>query len=138
MTQKEKQLLLVDLCSRLPYGVKVSKVIQNEESEYISNPFEFEYLRHKDGIIIIKNYFDNGMPDIDTICIENIKPYLRPLSSMTHKEYKEYLKTCIFSNEIGDINSLESYDWYNAHHFDYRGLIEKNLAIEAPKDMYKI
>ena len=45
-------------------------------------------------------------------------------------------KLVFFSNEIGDINTLESYDWLNKHHFDYRGLIEKGLALKAPKGMY--
>ena len=78
--------------------------------------------------------------DIDTFISEpeniltkhgiSIKPYLRPMSSMTNEE-----KTYYFAiNE----NPVTCIDWLNSHHFDYRGLIEKNLAINAPDDMYSI
>jgi len=73
-----------------------------------------------------------------------IKPYLRPMSSMTEEEKKEY-NSVVFKHEFynGDEENILYYedfdylmDWLNAHHFDYRGLIEKGLAIEAPEGMY--
>ena len=48
---------------------------------------------------------------------------------MTEEELAEYNKV-----ELSDFRRI---DWLNAHHFDYRGLIEKGLALEMPKDMYK-
>ena len=63
-----------------------------------------------------------------------LRPYLRPLSSMTEEEKFMYfqLSEC---KSIG--GKAEFIDWLNAHHFDYRGLIEKGLALEAPEGMYK-
>ena len=76
--------------------------------------------------------------------IEDVKPYLRPMSSMTEEERNEYFD---FRNqelqrvalaEVGRESTIaEISDWLNAHHFDYRGLIPMGLALEAPKDMYK-
>jgi hexokinase len=71
---------------------------------------------------------------------EDIKPYLFPLSSMTEEQKKEYRKACELDTEILSKHPMDgspfpalynSQDWLNAHHFDYRGLIEKDLAIDA-------
>lgn len=67
--------------------------------------------------------------------IEYVKPYLRLLSSMTEEEKREYKRLIAFSgNPTG---SADFIDWLNAHHLDYRGLIKKGLALEAPDGMYK-
>lgn len=69
----------------------------------------------------------------------NMKPYLRPMSSMTDDEWEEYkdLLYCVkyADNTLLAVNMFNS--WLNEHHFDYRGLIDKGLAIEAPKGMYE-
>ena len=77
-----------------------------------------------------------------------VKPYLRPFSSMTEEENEEYYNTmdketqrnypnsCDFSESIYYSKTIETFDWLNAHHFDYRGLIEMGLALEAPEGMY--
>ena len=106
MTQEEKQLLLKDLCARLPYGVK----FQGEDSNVYT--------------LDAANYFALQVEDMI------FKPYLRPMSSMSEEEYQE------FGYDVLRYTPRE-FDWLNAHHFDYRGLIEKGLAVEAPKDMYK-
>ena len=103
MTQEEKDLLLKDLCARLPYGVKVTNGIHTITLTPCS-----------DTSIIIKN--------------EHILPYLRPMSSMSEEE-RRYLQKLPFPYDF--------VDWLNAHHFDYRGLIPKGLALEAPEGMYK-
>ncbi len=113
MTQEEKQLLLKDLCARLPYGV----IVQDRNGTHTLIP---------------------GNTELGT---EYIKPYLRPMSSMTEKEEKDYIllsNHCIVTS-IGfvRIEAQILIDWLNEHHFDYRGLIEKGLALEAPKDIYK-
>jgi hypothetical protein len=61
------------------------------------------------------------------------KPYLFPLSSMT-KEQK--IECQLIKHLCSDDNSFVLFDWYNKNHFDYRGLIEIGLAIEAPEGMY--
>ena len=114
MTQKEKDLLLKDLCARLPYGVKF-------QSENIETAF---FVDTSDGEVWI-----NGT------CIDDFKPYLFPLSSMDKKQTHKFLSTC---NGYCEYNwTEETFDWLNAHHFDWRGLIPKELAIDATdKNIY--
>lgn len=135
MTQEEKDLLLQDLCARLPYGVK--GIITYDES---NTTFTVE------GI-------DNNvlhLSDAEECNIEDFKPYLRPISSMTNEDKAELNA---ITDEFGDnwfeattpeerwkccfLNSSNEIDWLNSHHFDYRGLIEKGLALEALEGMYK-
>lgn len=117
MGQKDKEMLIKDLCGRVPYRVNVC-------------------LYEKEACILIgikgnKVYLD---VDTDSFCIESIKPYLRSLSSMTEEEKVEYKHLVAFSgSSIGAANFV---DWLNKHHFDYRNLIMGGLALEAPKGMY--
>ena len=123
MTQEDKELLLEDLCARLPYGVKCSTPIGDIFTLHMLNPYE--QTPFGKGIA-----FDFGK----TYEIEYVKPYLRPMSSMTDEEWKEYRDiVCCLIEKCEGWNEV---DWLNAHHFDYRGLIEKGLALEAPKGMY--
>ena len=123
MTQEDKQLLLKDLSSRLPYGVKFLRESWNYELDQELSVIEVLEDIDKDG------YINNTK----VYTVEDIKPYLRPKSSMTEEEKEEYLK-------LGDIyygiyfDSINSIDWLNAHHFDYRGLIPKGLAIEVTEE----
>ena len=122
MTQEEKKLLLVDLCARLPYKYKykASKGVTHWHKLTLSTVTIDK---------IIDDYYDE------------VKPYLRPMSSMTEEEEKEYMNidnqsyTCPMV--YAHIPASDRIDWLNAHHFDYRGLIPMKLALEAPKDMYK-
>ena len=128
MTQEDKELLLKDLCARLPYGVKIKLIRWDiDEGMYINTTLE------PDDIERLLNVEEGNT---------EIKPYLFPLSSMTEEQEEEYdmLLTDIptYEYEGGDIVTVfESYDnWMSidyliAHHFDYRGLIEKGLAIDA-------
>lgn len=127
MTQEDKQLLIKDLCGRLPYGVKVKS--KNGEVATLVNP-----------------------PTAIQDDCWHFKPYLRSMSSMTEEELNEYeaendidvadsslaLKLNIEAKRRIYISSwYHGVDWLNAYHFDYRGLIEKGLALEAPKEMYE-
>lgn len=118
-------MVLKDLCARLPYKVKVLHKDENSKKNIITTLVGYN-----------GHYVETF---IDGLCyhleLYDFKPYLRPMSSMTDEEKKEYKHLVAFSgNHYGAANFV---DWLNAHHFDYRGLIEKNLALEAPKDMYK-
>jgi len=135
MTQEEKQLVLQDLSARLPYGV-----ICQYNCVIPCGRITLEKTNERDvlkGIIPMYDGHIGFMVGIDKInALEgDIKPYLRPMDSMTEEERKEYKHLIAFSGSPdGAANFI---DWLNAHHFDYRGLIKRGFAIEAPKDMYK-
>ena len=117
MTQENKELLLRDLCGRLPYGVKASYYGADEECETWDEV---------DGIAF--GYVEIGQYSLP---IERIKPYLFPMSSMTEEQKSDYqFITERWMNDPSHSIS-DSIDWLNKNHFDYRGLIEKGLAIDA-------
>ena len=134
MTQEEKELLLKDLCARLSYGVICDRLGKPKKllGVHPTKKFPLE--------------FDNGEYMPSNYRLEDIKPYLHPMSSMTEEEKKYISNKCGFSisGPIGGervlIMPVLAADWlidfYNEHHIDYHGLIEKGLALEAPKDMY--
>lgn len=109
MTQEDKELLLKDLCARLPYEIIL--VSPNERTTYQTD----------------------GNTAAELLVEEGWKPYLRPMSSMTEEEKKEYHGACDGYLDIY-FDSVDSIDWLNEHHFDYRGLIPKGLAIKVTKD----
>jgi hypothetical protein len=113
MSNEEKQLLLIDLCARLPHDVKIKC--------------------GREILTLNVNWLQMFQYHLD-----EIKPYLRPMSSMTEEELSFYNNHLITPGiTILEENLSEYLNWMHSHHFDYRGLIEKGLAIEAPKDMYK-
>ena len=122
MTQQEKQLLLKDLCARIPYHTLVCL----NPGAY--NKPETCLLCGVDGEEVYLNV------DSDTFRIDHIKPYLRPMSSMTEEDKVIY---SIYHDNPQNIG-YGLIDWLNELHFDYRRLIEKGLALEAPEGMYKI
>ena len=127
MTQEDKSLLLKDLCARLPYGVKC----ENFSHTYGRNVFKVTDIRDNGYICgIINNQYCSSVFDI-----LELKPYLFPLSSMTEEQKEEYvsLQQRVIYNSQGPVNLdvIKYVDWLNKNHFDYRGLIEKGLAIDA-------
>lgn len=129
MTQEQKDLLLKDLCARLPYGVKgkvSSRDCNNRECDFVATIGGKLYDRFA---VAQELWFDNV----------TIKPYLFPLSSMTEEQKEKalsLLRNCDYYLIDGIIKWLDNcpiefFDWCNKHHFDYRGLIEKGLAIDA-------
>ena len=124
LSNKDRKLLLADLCARLLYGV----IVQIPELFCASKTIDVKL----DAIFKVDDDFH--FTDDYGYLIENIKPYLRPMSSMTEEERKEYDRFIM----NGGLGSAEHFDWLNSHHFDYRGLIEKGLALEAPEEMYKL
>ena len=129
MTQEDKELLLKDLCARLPYGVKI-QVPYEDGSGYFD---EIVWEVNNDGPFHVNGW---------GIEYEYVKPYLFPLSSMTEEQEREYntLRDFVYAHhyeyediveDMGLYDNWRSIDYLNAHHFDYRGLIEKGLAIDA-------
>lgn len=117
MTQEDKKLLLKDLCARVPYHPK-GRIVN------ACNGF------------MCDEWLTCATFTMFTNITNNSRLYLRPMSSMTEKE-KEYYYDIMGAQPMWASNACELIDWLNKHHFDYRGLIEKGLAIEALEDMYK-
>lgn len=146
MSIEERELLLKDLCSRLPYYVKLWSPIADGNWAILTP-------------VVISNLMNADLS------LEQVKPYLRPMSSMTRTEALDMYTTmygeqdCLSVDEIdnkrvrylvihknvgynhvvlffNEIYSLKQIDWLNEHNFDYRCLIEKGLALEATKGDY--
>ena len=135
MTQEDKQLLLVDLCARLPYGVKL--LVEGWDSDRDCKFDTVETLIGIDDRFIYTIWDKTGDKDkhsiVEPLSILDYKPYLRPMSSMTDAEYEQYKDEEIFVPECEDnyFDCYGSIDWLNAHHFDYRNLLAKGLAIST-------
>ena len=125
MTPEDKELLIKDLCARLPYNV-ICQVEFKENGKYNSKVMLLS------GIFTDEAYFTTKGGSIYS---NEYKPYLFPLSSMTEEQKVIYGDLCysiiqsLAKNMQSELNEL--INWLNAHHFDYRGLIEKGLAIDA-------
>ena len=112
MTQKDKELLLKDLCARLPYRVHMhTNSTDNIELLDIVRDIDYE-----------DQYWINGY-----YYVEDVRPYLRSMEDMTEEEKKRWEDFCF-------IDTGEIYDFLNSNHFDYRGLIEKGLAIAVTEN----
>ena len=133
MNQKDKELLFKDLSARLLYHVRVKVWLKDGTTEEGALDLEHNY-----ADVLLNAFYYNKIIDI--------KPYLRSMSSMTEEESKEYRKTqitkwvksvdCTNGGYYEHRDTLKTFDWLLAHHFDYRGLIEKGFALEAPEGMY--
>ena len=138
MTQEDKELLLKDLCARLPYGV----IVDYKENEFETPHWKITtiYPETLDGWIGYDKRVGAGSESGSRpFKIGEVKPYLRPMSSITEEEAKEF--DVIGDNLLVNGTSTEIWntviDWLNEHYFDHRNLIEKGLALEAPEGMYK-
>ena len=123
MTQEEKELVIKDLCGRLPYSSVQIHISYEDGFKYDKT------LTYED----VKNY--SQLPACSTTIV---KPYLRPMSSMTEGErrmYKELSSNFGFT-EFHKASAI-LIGWLNQKMFDYRGLIPNGLALEAPEGMYK-
>ena len=132
MTQEDRELLLKDLNARLHCGVVVTTANPAVKFGVISG-------------ISIKGKISVSTKDADIVfdCTE-VRPYLRPMSDMTEKEKKEYTsfvfeQPFLQKDKIVGLGSVPMcIDWLNQHYLDYRGLIEKGLALRAPDGTYNI
>lgn len=158
LSEEDKNLLLRDLCGRTPYGVIIRVHIEGDncckggdynavlDCVHVWGSVEFDYY---DDLL--------GRSRWGLDSIENVKPYLRKLNSITEEEFEKlkeysglkYEQLDLASYQNGTYKCLDFYlsevpsyvvilvfDWLNAHYFDYRGFIEKGLALEAPEGMY--
>lgn len=142
LNSEEKELLIKDLLPRIPTGLLVS-VPDEEEPKELGK------------VVRWKIVFGRARSLED--CLDGLIPYLRPLSSMTEEEFEKLKKYSGLKYEQLDLASYQNgtykcldfylsevpsyvvilvFDWLNAHHFDYRGLIEQGLALEAKEGVY--
>lgn len=156
MTQEDKnKLLLQDLCARLPYGVKCEAIDKNARF-FIAGKYEYieEVVKNIGTLNSKESTIDGDLFGLRNIQhstqnkyyvspvlwkIEDIKPYLRPMSSMTGEEMEKYHSYCEcddkdFTGEILYFDTIESFDYLNSIHVDYRGLIPLKLAIEVTQE----
>ena len=144
MTQEDKELLIKDLCARLPYGVKMTHIADNEHCP-------------KTLIGIVKDMITlEGIGGYECVDIEDYKPYFFPLSSMTEEQKQEFISVAGYERREEDCGrhtetyyydmvghehnfypNIDAIDWLNKNKFDYRGLIPKGLANDATgKNIY--
>lgn len=137
MTKEERDLLVKDLCARLPYGVKVTYFDHSDHKWYIIESIDIT--DNEAYISTLDPYYTNKY-----VNLRCIKPYLKPMSSITEEQKRElpFESSLINAFISGYISLFEDeeltasdivgiLDWLNKHHFDYRGLIEKGLAIDC-------
>lgn len=135
MNNKDIKLLLVDLSARLTYGVKIQKINEPESAYRLysinTNTGELKFVTFEGDSLSMG---DGGY--LARVGKLRFKPYLRPMSSMTEVE-KHIYDTMTRGYTIHQQVTL--FDWLNAHHFDYRGLIDKGLAIAVTEEnnLYK-
>lgn len=136
MKKEDKELLIRDLCSRLPYQVFCKVEDEVEPLQLLAIDIKNSAMSFQKGMIVL-------------LWDELPKPYLRPLSDMTEEEQMELSaqivkltvehiedETVGFNVKAAKSSAFEI-DFYNSHHLDYNGLIPMGLAIEATKEMYK-
>ena len=124
MTQEDKELLLKDLLGRIPYSLRL-KIGDYSDYTLIGVVVSDE---HPIKLEVI----EKGVPYKIEVSLDIIKPYLRPMSSMTEEEKNEHFGRTMTIDIVQ--TSKEVIEWLNAHHFDYRGLIEKGLAIAVTEE----
>ena len=120
MEQQDKDLMMRDLCSHLPYGVRVEY-----QGEMNSTIYDVLGLAHGRVVLCLPFMSNTSCP-----LVEEVKPYLFPMSSMTEEQEREIV-SITYSNHNDMVIASLTIDWLNKNHFDYRGLIDKGLAIDA-------
>lgn len=137
MEKIDRELLIKEISTRLPYGIKVQVFGWDEEKGEVAVPLKV-YSINTDGYISLEyNHYD-----VESVYIEDCLLYLRPMSSMTEEEKKEWYwlqRNTIHVDcyEEGDEKTIDLpyledlIAWLNSHHFDYHWLIEKNLALDC-------
>lgn len=146
MTLEDRDILIADLCGRLPYGVMVKAIGWDVEKNQDVEVAVQVYSVNTDGHV----EFGINDYDIEEYLVDDCKPYLRPMSSMTEEEMIDFLQikglsqvSKRFINDFkngnfGIMGNISNYarniDWLNKKMFDFRGLIPKGQAIEITEE----
>lgn len=123
MTQEQKELLLKDVCPRLPYKL-VCEVKFRENGVYKTSNMVLDGIFRDDAYFISQN---------GTVYSSNYKPYLFPVSSMTEEQMEEYAHILVMCGTLegSQLMRMTVEDWFNKNHLDFRGLIPMGLALDA-------
>lgn len=123
MTQEQKELLLKDVCARLPYKL-VCEVKFRENGVYKTSNMVLDGIFRNDAYFISQN---------GTVYSSNYKPYLFPISSMTEEQMEEYAHILVMCGTLegSQLMRMTVEDWFNKNHLDFRGLIPMGLALDA-------
>ena len=131
MTKEDKELLLKELCARLPYYLIVH--VEHNTCGFIENA-DLQVYGYEGKLKLLRE-------DNETFCylpIEEVKPYLRPMSSMTEEEQRILDSMCYGVEMVSRLDGLKMFDkafnFLNSHHLDYHELIDKGLAIEVTEE----
>lgn len=134
MIQEDKDLLLRDLCARLPYMPKIHA--DDGLSTDGSGVCTLLGVNSNKRIVLLGLDF-GGVYATYKEHLDNIKPYLRPMSSMTEEEKDNWRLICAMSGcDMDEVDANAAIDFLNANHLDYRGLIPRGLALSSPEGMY--
>lgn len=131
MIDEDKKELIEALCEYLPYGVYIDK---DGDIEVLKNIKVYHYYCGTDVVQDIEAYIDFYNTN-EYFKAESIKLILRPISSMTEQEYKEYIKFVSYSNTFEGWKEANHY--LISHLFDYKNLIGKNIALKDSSNLYK-
>lgn len=125
MTNEQKDLLMKDICSRLPYGVVIQERCLEHDEMFLPNKGENRLINidMSDGKLMTNDW--------SFYHVDEIKPYLFPLSSMTEEQKLEFIDTCTFFRNSTFGWTDRTFDWLNKNHFDFRDLIPMGLAIDC-------
>ena len=136
MKQTDKKLLFVDLCARVPYYPYALFDSNKKFDGGLRAPIIGMVNKGNTGVIKYNQMF-YAYGCMTPFSIEEFRIYLRPISSMTIEEKLEYA-AFIYSDSTTVKDIVKLIDWFNAHYFDFRNLIERGLALEAPEGMYNL
>lgn len=131
MKEEEKELLTEDLCERLPFGLKVLADLDKEFDGGIIGTLSGIYW--KEWPLKKKELYVEIEKGVTGYTIEEVRPYLRPMTSMTESEFNTFLYHN-FSDRSATHFTPECVSWLKMHHFDYRGLIPRGLAIKVTEE----
>jgi hypothetical protein len=131
MTEQNIERVFAEICARLPYGVKITTEIWDEDTLTESEATLKVYSVNADRYVYVNT-------DEETIQLyaDNVTMLLRPMDDMTEKEKAEYIG--LFDGMPFCPEPQKQIQWLTAHHFDYNGLIEDGLAEKAPIGVYHV
>ena len=127
MTEENEELLIKDLYNRLLYGVECKDIYINVSGKLVEISTRYNMCRLSDEF-----------GELETCYIPNCRPYLFPMSSMTEEQREEYDTICSMSGfDMSELDADKLITFFHENHIDYRGLIDKGLAIDATdKNIY--